>query len=101
MPLIASKFTKSIKLLWGFDPFGDGAKAQVGGEFDDRGDDLLVLDIGAEAGDEGAVDFDEGQGEAAEVGERGVAGAEVVEADLHAQVSDLIELLEHFGAAVP
>ena len=53
-----------------------------------------------EALHEGLVDLHEGQRQAAQVGERRVAGAEVVEADLHAEVRDALELVEDVGVQV-
>ena len=53
---------------------------------DDRLDDRRALLLDPERVDEGAVDLQRVEGEAVEVGERGVAGAEVVEDEPHAEL---------------
>ena len=56
-------------------------------ERDDSGHDgLLALDV-VQVADEGSVDLDEVERELLQIGERGVAGPEVIEADLNADVS--------------
>ena len=82
------------------DTFGDRSQTEVRGEVDDGRDDALVLLVHAEALHECLVDLDEGDGQATEMGERRVPGAEVVEADLHAEVPDVPELLQDVGAQV-
>ena len=61
------------------DPLGDHVEGEGARHADDRLDDRRALLLDAERVDEGAVDLQRVEGEAVEVGERGVAGAEVVE----------------------
>ena len=88
LSLIAAELPQPVALGGRLDALGDRAEAEVGRQVDDRGDDALVLLVGAHALHERLVDLDEGQRQAAEVRERGVAGAEVVEAHLDAEEVD-------------
>ena len=64
------------------------------GHADDGGHDGRVTVGDAEAGHEGAVDLHHVDGEPAQVGERRVPGAEVVEAEAHAGELQLLERLD-------
>ena len=66
------------------DPFGDHPDAEAVRQADDRGDDRAVLLADLEVGDEAAVDLERVDRELLEVGERGVAGPEVVDGDPYA-----------------
>src|ERR1700712_595627 len=60
---------------------------------EDRPDDDAVVGVGGEIADEGAVDLELVAVEVLEVGERGIAGAEVVESEADAQLIDLADRL--------
>ena len=58
---------------------------------DDRLRDGGVAAVGRNVGDERAVDLEVVHGEALEIGERRMAGAEVVDRDVHADVAHLAQ----------
>src|SRR3954447_20413845 len=60
-------------------PLGHRAKTQSAGHVADGADDRLVPPVGVQILDEGAVDLDDVDLKFLQVGERGVAGAEVVD----------------------
>ena len=73
------------------DPLGDHVQREGAGHADDRLDDRRALLLDPERVDEGAVDLQRVEGEAVEVGERGVAGAEVVEDEPHADLAERLQ----------
>ena len=74
-----------------FDPLGDHVEGERPGHADDRLDDRRPLLLDAERVDELAVDLERVEREAVEVGERGVAGAEVVEDEPHAELAERLQ----------
>ena len=63
-----------------FDAFGDDAEVEAGGEAGDAVDEGAAgVGVGGEAGDEGPVDLEFGDGKALKVGQAGVTGAEIVQ----------------------
>ena len=68
-------------LTLGLDALGDDVEAHRQRHRDDRADDLGVVGVVLDAGDERAVDLDLGHGEPAQVAQRRVAGAEVVDGE--------------------
>jgi hypothetical protein len=69
-----------------FDAFAECFYAECFAELDECVDEGVGRFVGfGDAGDERAVDFEGVDGELAEVGERAVAGAEVVDRDAHAE----------------
>src|SRR5919112_5801682 len=54
-------------------------EAEVPGQVDDAPDDLLIVGVAGQGGDEAAVDLDLVDREPAQVGQRRVTGAEVVD----------------------
>ncbi len=62
---------------------------EVAGQFDDRADDDEVVVVGVEIVDERLVDLDAVERQVAHVGERRVAGAEVVDDDPRAELTQL------------
>ena len=100
LTLVAAEFAQPPKLIRGLDPLGDRSKAEVGCQINDRRHDALVRRILADALNEGLVDLDETQRQAAKVRERRIAGAEVVEADLDAELPDLFELAKDVGPKI-
>ena len=88
-----------------FDALGHGREAELESKLDDRGDDGCVLRALAEAVHEGAVDLDDvDRHQVLEVRERGVAGAEIVDRELDAELLELGQRLvrapgiQHDGA---
>ena len=72
---------------------GDCLEPERVRELGDRSDDRVAVPVGValEVGDEAAVDLEEVDGEALEVGERRVARAEVVHADVGPEGLDSAE----------
>ncbi|MCY1409390.1 hypothetical protein D9M71_247390 [compost metagenome] len=85
------------QVTFGLDALGDGLDAQVAGQAEDGLHYLQAFRALVELGHEGAVDLQHIQVEAVQVAEGGIAGTEVVDADAHAQV---VELLEHRGGSL-
>ena len=79
------------------DALGDDVVAEGRGHGDDTLNDRCVARVGAEAGDERAVDLDRIDRKLAQERERRVAGAEVVEREVDAERSDALEVLEAVG----
>src|SRR5690606_1997937 len=78
------------------DALGDDLEPEGAGHRDDRLDDRdAALVAAVQALDERAVDLEPGELEAIEVGEGGVAGAEVVQEDAHAARRELLERVGH------
>ena len=83
----------------GLHAFGDDDQAEIVGEADDVGADGLGAPV-AELADQAPVDLDRAQMQAVEVAEAGIAGAEIVERDGHAQPAQLLELVVHARVVV-
>ncbi len=82
-----------VELVLGFDPLGHGLHAQRLGEADDRAHDrAVVVARFGRATHEALVDFDLVERCGAQIAERGIAGAEIVERQPD---TDRLELLEH------
>ncbi len=102
--LVGAECDERVGLDAVLDALGDHPQTERVRQVDDRFDDRFVGLRAAEAGDEAAVDLHRGDGQATQVGQRRVAGAEVVESDLHAEsaqrrqaVDRAVEVLEHGG----
>ena len=86
-------------LGFGLDALRGGRHAQALGKRDDGADDRHAFAHAlGRALDEAAVDLDRREAGAAEIAERRIAGAEVVEAEPYAEVQDA---LQHLGRAEP
>ena len=72
-------------LLGALDPLGDDLEPEAEGQADDAGDDRVAGAAQAELGDERPVDLHDVDREPAQVVERRVAGAEVVDREEHAR----------------
>src|SRR6478752_5872297 len=77
LDLVAAQEAEELGLSGGLDAFGDHFEIEGVGEGDDGGDDRHLLRIFGHIVDERAIDLEGVEGQAAEVAERGVAGAEV------------------------
>ncbi|MCO5595358.1 hypothetical protein L7F22_049400 [Adiantum nelumboides] len=78
-----------VELLGGLDALGDGRAAHRARDLDDGAGEREVGRVGADAGDEGAVDLDRLRRELLEPGQRRVAGAEVVDGEADAALHEL------------
>lgn len=90
------------QLLEGLDPFGDGRDAHRLGKADHGGDDGGIAGVAAQAGDEGAVDLQEVDGELLEVVHGREPGPEVVQRQpdaerlqAHERASGGVQVLHH------
>ncbi|HEX2160444.1 MAG TPA: hypothetical protein VHF88_01320 [Thermoleophilaceae bacterium] len=91
----AAEVAEGIGLGGGLDALGDGADAERLGELEDRLDDGVVLAAGVHAGDEGAVDLEDVDGQqVAQVAQGRVADAEVVDREADAELGELAQRLE-------
>src|SRR6185437_14740539 len=73
------------ELFQGLDSLGHQRHAEAVAEVDDGGDDRGRLRIAAEIDDEGAVDLDLVERERLQIAQRGIARAEIVHRDAHAE----------------
>ena len=80
-------------LLLGLHALGGDAQVQPAGHRDDGGDDGRIVGIMAQVLDERAVDLQRVDGEALQVRQARVAGAEVVDGQAHAHLVQLLERL--------
>lgn len=86
----AAEAAEEFQVFLAFDAFGDGMEAEGIG---DAHDGLEEAGVRLGAAEEGLVDLQGFKREAAEVLEGGVAGAEIVEFEAHAQLLDGFEFL--------
>ena len=77
--MIAAVVAEEVGLFDELHSLGDDFEAEAVGHGDDGGDDGRGVGIGGDVVDEGLVDLERVDGEAFQVAQRGVAGAEVVE----------------------
>src|SRR5579863_8703733 len=73
------------ELLDRLDAFGCGLHAEILAQRCDGAHDGCAFQAFAERADEGAVDLDRVEGKFPQIAERGIADAEIVEADTHAE----------------
>ena len=98
---VAAALGEQGALGFGLHAFGDHLQAHGVRQRDDGAGDGGVVGVHQHVAHEGVVDLQFGQRQALEIGERGVAGAEVVEREAHAQAAqfghardDLVDVLE-------
>ena len=77
--LVAAEAAQALELALGLDALGDHAQAQAVAEIDDRAHDHLVVQVVLEVLHERLVDLEPLDRQPLDVGERGVAGAEIVD----------------------
>jgi hypothetical protein len=80
-------------LGFSFDALGDHLEMERMGHFNDVQDDLTGGAIGLDGVDEGPVDFECIERERLQAGERGVAGAEIVDGHAETPVAELSDEL--------
>ena len=93
---VAFQGGEHVEHLGRLDALGDDLEPEMAREVDGRAHDRRVGRVVGHADDEGAVDLDLVQGQALEVGQGRVTGAEVVQRQSHAQ---LAQPLEHVAGA--
>ena len=76
---------------------GDHGQPEVPGQVDDRPHDRQVARVGRHALHEGAVDLDLVHRQPAQVGQRRVAGAEVVDRQPYAEVAQPVQRRQRRG----
>ena len=77
---VAFFIQQELELLGGFDAFGGDVQTEFFREGDDGFHQAGVFGVGGDVADKGAVDLDFVQGQALQIGQRGVTGAEVYRA---------------------
>src|SRR5450756_257412 len=90
LAFVATLRRHQLQLLFRLDAFGDHDFVEAGAEAGDGADDGAGVALVAEIADERLVDLDLIEGELAQVVERGVAGAEVVERQADAEILELL-----------
>src|SRR6185437_5443246 len=88
--LIAAEGAQELELLGGLDPLGDHFELQAVRQGDDGLDDGGIY-LALEIPDEGAVDLQLVDREAAQIVDARVAGAEVIDRHQHAHAAQLLE----------
>ena len=97
----AAEILDHVMLLLGLDALGGRRHAEALCERDDGADDRDRLGHAfRRALDEAAVDLDRGEAGAAEIAERRIAGAEIVERQPDPEIEDAFEHLDGAGALV-
>ena len=92
LSLFAAHLDQARELRFGFDAFGDHRLVERAPQREYRAHDLLPVVVGAEARDEGAIDLDHVDRQFVEHAERRIPGAEIVDADLHAEIAQGVEV---------
>ena len=82
-------------------PFGGGGEAGTASKIDQRAHEGAVVLGADEVFHEGAVDLDHVDAELAQVAERGVAGAEIVDGDAAAEIFDAREAARLVTSSMP
>ena len=100
LPVVASQAHEEVALLDGLYTLGGDLHAERVGEADDAGAEGLLAVAFGESGDKAAVDFDDVDLEGVELGERGVARAEVVERETDPGATEARETVTVGVAAV-
>src|SRR3569623_1959019 len=83
---------QEIALRLGFHAFRDQLQPQALAHDDDGARNGGVLGVARNVADEGAGDLESIDGKAAQVAERGIAGAEIVDSETHAELAQVVEL---------
>src|SRR3954465_13005519 len=85
--IVAAQLAQYGRRLLVLDALGDAAKAEGAGQIDDRSSDHLVGSVGGEVADKRLIDLERRDGQSVEVRERGLAGAEVVDRNIEAMIT--------------
>jgi len=89
--IVAAARFHEMHLFFRFHAFGHHRQVQVLGQVENGVADGRVLARFGQVLDEGAVDLQHGNGKALQVGQRGIAGAEIVDGDARAALRHLAE----------
>src|SRR5919109_2791748 len=81
LPELAAQLAQVLELLGALDALGDRLQAHPEAELDDRAREGAVLCAAGDGGDEALVDLQRVDGEALQIAQRRVPGAEVVDGD--------------------
>src|ERR1700674_4207341 len=87
--LVTHLVLQELQLSAGLDAFGEHRQAQSATEAQYRQDDRRGLTIGIDRLDEGAIDLDPVERKRAQIGQRRIAGAEIVHRNRNAERLDL------------
>src|SRR5690606_16578946 len=92
LDVLAALGNDELQLVEGLDALDSGFHAERFGQADDRGDDLGAVLVLLGAGiNEALVDLDLVERGGAQVAERRIAGAEIVEREAHAELLEDLE----------
>lgn len=86
---------QSFGLLPGLDPFGDNLGFEMAGQGDNRRDHRGVVGAGAHLADKSPVNLQAVEWQVGQVGQRGVAGTEVIDGDMDPEPAQLAQGLGH------
>ena len=87
LALVATEMDQHAAVLHRLDALGDDLAAEGVGQADNAVDDGQVVRVFEHVMDEGAVDLQRLHGQLLEVGEGRIAGAEIVDGELHAKLA--------------
>ena len=82
---------EELRLRFGLDTFSDGLEVERAGHLNNVNDDLAGCAVGVDGFDEGLIDFERVERKRLQAGERGVAGAEVVDGDAEAAAAQVAD----------
>src|SRR5437868_752039 len=85
LAVVAAELLDPLELLGPLDTLGHRLELHGGGELHYRPDECRLVVAASQARHEGSVDLEDVDGEAGQVAERGIPGAEVVERQLDAK----------------
>src|SRR5687767_7561045 len=91
----AARFGEEVALRLGFDAFRDDLEVEAAGKGDQRTSEACALAVVRHAREQAAVDADGARAQTLQHRQRGVAGAEVVDAEARTVRGDLAERLAH------
>src|SRR3990170_2550855 len=98
LPLVAAFGAQTAQFGFGLDAFGGNRHAETDAEADDRTNDRLRVEVGSEASHERLVDLDLVERKAPEIAQAGIAGAEIVHRNAHAERAQRVQRGKHLGA---
>jgi hypothetical protein len=97
LDLVAAEFLKEVRLLPGLDALGDHLQPEAPGQGQDGPGDGNILRVAGQILDEATVDLQGIDGQALQVAERGIAGAEVIDRHPDAELAEFAEGLHRRG----
>ena len=88
LPLVAMQVQKASVLLGCFHAFGNDPFPQTLAHADHGADDIGIVRVGDHPVDKRLIDFERVDRKSTQVAQAGIAGAKVINRELHPQVSD-------------